>query len=106
MRLLHIDASPRDARSHTRRLTHQFVSTWRCERPGDQVEHLDLGRTPPPHVDESWIAAAFAAPSNRTEAMRETLRLSDELTAQLMDADVICVGVPMYNFSVPSGFKA
>jgi FMN-dependent NADH-azoreductase len=106
LRLLHIDASPRDARSHTRRLTHEFVNTWRRERPDDQVEHLEVGRTPPPHVDESWIAAAFATPSTRTEAMRETLRISDALIAQLIDADLIVVGIPMYNFSVPSGFKA
>ena len=106
MRLLHIDASPRDARSHSRRLTLEFVSAWQHERPNDPVEHLDLGRTPPPHVDESWIAAAFATPSNRTEAMSAALGVSDALIAQLVNADVIIVGIPMYNFSVPSGFKA
>jgi FMN-dependent NADH-azoreductase len=95
-----------NARSHTRRLAHEFVSAWRCERLDDRVDHLDPGRTPPPHVDESWIAAAFTAPTHRIDAMRATLRVSDALIAQLMDADMIVVGVSMYNLSVPSSFKA
>jgi FMN-dependent NADH-azoreductase len=106
VRLLHIDASPRGDRSHTRRLTRELIDAWLRERPGDDVRQLDVGHRPPPHVDEPWIAAAFTAPDERTPAMREALRVSDELIAQLLDAEVIVAGVPMYNFSVPSGFKA
>lgn len=106
MRLLHIDASPRSERSHTRRLTREFMSAWLERRPDDQVEHVDVGRTPPPPVDEAWIAAAFTAPSERTLGMREALRVSDELVAQLLRADLVVVGLPMYNFGVPAGFKA
>jgi FMN-dependent NADH-azoreductase len=106
MHLLHIHASPRGARSHTRRLTHEFMNAWIRERPHDQVEHLDVGRTPPPHVDEAWIAAAFTPPAERTPSMHDALRVSDALVSQLLAADLIVLGVPMYNFTVPSGLKA
>lgn len=106
MRLLHIDASPRGDRSHTRRLTRELIEAWLRERPADQVHHLDIGHLPPPHVDEPWIAAAFTDPDERTTGMREVLRVSDELIGQLLDAELIVAGVPMYNFSIPSGFKA
>ena len=106
MRLLHIDASPRGARSHTRRLTHELVSAWVRERPDDEIDHLDIGLMPPPHVDEAWIVAAFTSPTERTDPMRDALRVSDTLIAQLFSADLVVVGLPMYNFTVPSGFKA
>ena len=74
--------------------------------PGVTVTHRDVGHDPPPHVDEAWIAAAFAPPAERTRAMHAALRTSDELIDELLAADVGVIGVPMYNFGVPSGFKA
>jgi FMN-dependent NADH-azoreductase len=68
--------------------------------------HVDVGRTPPASVDEGWIAAAFTSPERRTPDMRASLAVSDTLVAQLLAADLLIVGLPMYNFSVPAGFKA
>ncbi len=104
--LLHIDASPRGERSQSRRLTRELVDSWRAGHPGVTVTHRDVGHDPPPHVDEAWIAAAFAPPAERTRAMHAALRTSDELIDELLAADVWVIGVPMYNFGVPSGFKA
>ncbi len=104
--MLHIDASPRSDRSHTRRLTREFIDTWRKAHPADTVGYRDVGRDPPPPVDESWIAAAFTPPRERTLAMRKALRISDGLVDEFLAADVYVIGAPMYNFTVPSAFKA
>jgi FMN-dependent NADH-azoreductase len=104
--LLHIDASPRGDRSHSRRMTGEFVEKWQQAHPCDTVTYRDLGRNPVPHVDEPWIAAAFMAPDRRTPELWEAIHLSDLLVDELLAADIYVIGVPMYNFSVPSTFKA
>ena len=104
--LLHIDASPRGERSHSRRMTREFVEQWKQAHPDDTVTYRDLGRHPVPHVDEPWIAAAFTPPEQHTPELRDAIHLSDQLVDEFLAADVYVIGVPMYNFSVPSGFKA
>lgn len=104
--LLHIDSSPRGERSHSRRMTREFVETWKRLHPGDIVTYRDVGRNPVPHVDEPWIAAAFTPPEQRTPDLWDAIRTSDQLVDEFLAADVYVIGVPMYNFSVPSTFKA
>ncbi|MDP9969831.1 FMN-dependent NADH-azoreductase [Variovorax paradoxus] len=113
MNLLHIDASARPGRSgidphgsHTRRLSARFVERWREARPDDRVDYLDVGQHPPAHVDARWIHAAFTVPAEREPWMADALAESDRLVDQLVAADLIVVGLPMYNFSVPAQFKA
>lgn len=104
--LLHIDASPRGERSHSRRMTREFVQQWQQHYPNNTIAYRDVGRNPIPHVDEAWIAAAFSPPEQYTPQLQEAIRLSDQLIDEFLAADVYVIGVPMYNFSVPSGFKA
>lgn len=104
--LLHIDASPRGERSHSRRMTQEFVAQWKQAHPNDTVTYRDIGRHPIPHIDEPWIAAAFTAPEQHTPELRAAIHLSDQLVDEFLAADVYIIGVPMYNFSVPSVFKA
>jgi FMN-dependent NADH-azoreductase len=104
--LLHIDSSPRGERSHSRRMTKEFVERWKQVHPGDTVTYRDLGRYPVPHVDEPWIAAAFTPPEQRTPELWDAISLSDRLVDEFLAADIYIIGVPMYNFSVPSTFKA
>ena len=111
--LLHIDASARPGRSgidphgsHTRRLSARFAERWRAARPRDRIDYLDVGQHPPAHVTGRWVHAAFTDPALREPWMREVLAESDRLVDQLIAADVIVVGLPMYNFSVPAQFKA
>ncbi|RCS44594.1 FMN-dependent NADH-azoreductase [Bremerella cremea] len=106
MHLLHIDSSPRQARSHTRQLTASFIEKWRACSPHDTVTYRDLGLNPLPHVSEEWIAAAFTPAESRTANMQAALRQSDELVDELLAADLIVAGIPFYNFGMPSGFKA
>jgi FMN-dependent NADH-azoreductase len=104
--LLHIDASPRGERSHSRRITREFVEQWKQAHPSDTVTYRDIGRNPIPHVDEPWIAAAFSSPEQHTPELREAIRLSDQLVDEFLAADIYVMGIPMYNFSIPSVFKA
>lgn len=113
LNLLHIDASARPGRSgtdahgsHTRRLSARFVERWHQSRPTDHIDYLDVGQHPPAHVDSRWIHAAFTTPAAREPWMADVLAESDRLVDQLVAADLIVVGLPMYNFSVPSQFKA
>ncbi len=104
--LLHIDASPRGTRSQSRRMTREFVEKWQLAHPNDTVTYRDIGRHPVPHVDESWIAAAFSSPEEHTPELRKAISISDQLVDEFLAADIYVIGVPMYNFSVPSTFKA
>ena len=111
--LLHIDASARSGRSgtdphgsHSRRLTDRFVRQWLAVQPDSEVLYRDVGQQPPAPVSAEWIHAAFTPEVRREPWMHEALRQSDELVDELMRADVIVAGVPMYNFGPPAQFKA
>ena len=104
--LLHIDSSPRGEKSHSRRLTQEFVEKWQHMHPSDTVTYRDIGRQPVPHVDEPWIAAAYTPPAERTPELGKAIRFSDQLVDEFLTADLYVIGVPMYNFSIPSTLKA
>lgn len=112
-RLLHLDASPRPGRSgthehgsHTRRLTHHFLSQWQAARPEDPIVHRDLGLAPPAFTSVAWIEAAFTPADRQQPWMRDVLAESDTLVDEVIQADVLVLGVPLYNFSYPAAFKA
>lgn len=111
--LLHIDASARPGRSdetrfgsHSRRLSARFADAWRAARPHDPILYRDVGQAPPAPVTGRWIHAAFTPIDHRETWMHEVLAESDVLVDELLGADVIVVGVPMYNFGMPAQFKA
>lgn len=113
LRLLHIDSSarpgPSDERehgSHTRRLSARFIRSWRTQRPQDAVVYRDLASQPPTPVTGQWVHAAFTAPAQRESWMQDVLAESDTLVDELIAADLIVIGVPMYNFGMPSTLKA
>jgi FMN-dependent NADH-azoreductase len=104
--LLHIDSSPRGDRSRSRRFTREFVEAWKQVHPNDTVTYRDIGRNPVPHVNELWIAAGYTPPEQRIPELWRAIDFSDRLVDELLAADIYVMGVPMYNYSVPSGFKA
>ena len=112
-RLLHLDASPRPGRagtqahgSHTRRLTHHFVSRWQALEPDVEIVYRDIGANPPQLTSVEWIEAAFTPNEQQTASMRAALAESDALVAEVEGADILVLGVPMYNFGPPAAFKA
>ncbi|GJD15639.1 acyl carrier protein phosphodiesterase [Rivularia sp. IAM M-261] len=106
MRLLYLDTSPRAERSISRRLTQSFISSWKNNHTDDIVVYRDLGHVTVPGVEESWIAAAFSPPETYTPALTEAIQLSNDLVKEFLSCERYVIGVPMYNFGIPSGFKA
>lgn len=104
--LLIINASPRIERSVTRNMTKFFVDTWMEANPDHTLCHREVGREPIPHVSELWISAAFKPAELRTEAEVNVLKASDQYIAEIKAADVIVLGTPMFNWSIPSVLKA
>ncbi|MBW4607699.1 MAG: FMN-dependent NADH-azoreductase [Hassallia sp. WJT32-NPBG1] len=104
--ILHIDSSPRGHRSFSRKLSYEFITSWKTAHPDDTLTYRDLGHNPVPHVDESWIAGAFTPPQARTPELNQAIKISDELVDEFLAADRYVFGVPMYNFNVPSTLKA
>ena len=96
MKLLHLDSSALGTGSVTRELTAAIVARWQDELPQLQVEYRDLDVNPLPHLTGQSLAQAN--PDEAADAAR-TLE-------QFLAADVVVIGAPMYNFSIPSTLKA
>ncbi|HQU14670.1 MAG: FMN-dependent NADH-azoreductase [Chromatiales bacterium 21-64-14] len=105
LRVLRVDASGRTRESVSRQLTDRFIEGLTARHPHTQVAVRDVA-TGLPFVDEAWIQANFTAPEERTGAQRAALAQSDTLVQELMDANLLVMGVPVYNFGVPAALKA
>lgn len=103
-KILRIDSSARTSRSLTRMLADTFIRTWLSKRPQDEITRRDVGINPPPFVSEEWIAAAFA--KGRSREQEQLLALSDELIAEVAEAEFIVLAAPMYNYGMPASLKA
>jgi FMN-dependent NADH-azoreductase len=111
--LLQLDASARpglagqDAHgSHSRNLSQRFVSQWLARRPQDSLTYRDIGQNPPSYVTHDWIASAFTPEERREPWMHDALAESDLLVDELLAADVLVIGTPLYNFGMPAQLKA
>jgi FMN-dependent NADH-azoreductase len=104
--LLQLDASPRGSRSHSRKLTHDFVQAWAAAHPGAQIVSRDLGHNPVPLVDEAWVAGAFTAGETWSPESRAAMRISNGLVDEFLAADHYVIASPMYNLSIPATLKA
>ena len=111
--ILHIDSSARPGRSgkqahgsHTRRLTARFIERYLQLDSRARVIYRDVGAAPPSPVSGAWVHAAFTPPEARQPWMAEALAQSDALVDEVLAADIIVAGVPMYNFGPPAQFKA
>jgi len=105
-RLLVIESSPLSTGSFSRQLTQKAVELAISADPGLKIVRRDLTAQPVPHLAEATIHALRTPPDQLTEARRAALELSDLLVDELLAADRILIGSPMYNFGVPSALKA
>jgi FMN-dependent NADH-azoreductase len=104
--ILRIDASAQlEERSLTRRLTSLFEATLKRENPKARFIRRDVGAEPIPPIDNRWIHAAFTPPSEREAWMDERLATSNAMIDEVIEADVLVMGVPMYNYGVPAAMK-
>jgi len=104
-KILKIDASARKSGSVTRELSEQLVTSLLAGDSQASVIERDLAAGLP-FVDETWIGANFTDPADRTPDQKLKLALSDTLVSEVRAADVLVIGVPIYNFGVPASLKA
>jgi FMN-dependent NADH-azoreductase len=104
--LLHIDSSIRVEGSRSRALSDHFARNWRDGHPDGSVVYRDLAADPVPHLDLHAFTANMVAAEDRTAAQREARALTETLAREVLGADEIVIGVPLYNFGPPTTLKA
>ncbi|HDR9583252.1 TPA: FMN-dependent NADH-azoreductase [Burkholderia stabilis] len=104
MKLLHIDSSILGQASVSRELSAQAVATFRARDPGLTVTRLDLAATPIGHLTAEHLAAAQGAPVD--DALKADVEIGQRALDEFIAADIVVIGAPMYNFSIPSQLKA
>ncbi|MFJ4140930.1 FMN-dependent NADH-azoreductase [Pseudomonas fragi] len=104
--VLIIESSARQQGSFSRQLTQQFVSQWQAAHPADQVTLRDLALNPVPHLDANLLGGWMKPEAQRNADEQSSLQRSNELTDELLAADVLMLAAPMYNFAIPSTLKA
>lgn len=106
MRVMHVDASPKRTGSTSKMLSAYFISQLQKNMTDLEVDYIDTSIQTPPHLTHDFIEAMYTLPPHRSRAMQETLSYSDNLCARLLMSDILVFAMPMYNFSMPSSFKA
>ena len=104
--LLQINSSLFSGEGQSSQLASRFVSHWQAANPKGQVKVRDLSHDPVPHLTAKRFQAFQVAPQDRTTEQAQLVAQSDELIAELIQADVVVLGLPMYNFGIPSSLKA
>jgi FMN-dependent NADH-azoreductase len=106
MKILQIKSSVFNGNGQSSRLANEFVALLQEQHPGAEVLERDLVTDPVPHLDGARVGAFFAKPETRDAAQKAVIDYSDALINELRGADVLVLGLPMYNFGVPSQLKA
>jgi FMN-dependent NADH-azoreductase len=106
MKIMHVDASAKRERSNSRALSRYFLERLREQHVDLDIDYLDVTVDTPPHVTEAFAIATYTPADQRTDAMKATLASSDALCERLLAADALVFAMPMYNWSMPSAFKA
>ncbi|MDX6750092.1 NAD(P)H-dependent oxidoreductase (plasmid) [Geminicoccaceae bacterium 1502E] len=107
MKLLHVDSSALGETSVSRELTAAVVEAQRRAAPGATVAYRDLAVSPPDHLSGELVQVVkFQKDEELSERQGAERALTDELVAEFVAADLVVIGAPMYNFSVPTQLKA
>lgn len=104
--LLQITTSLFSEEGQSSKLAQNFVATWQARHPDGHVVVRDLAANPLPHLTAERFQAFLAKPDERSPAQRAIVAESDALIAELRAADAVVLGLPMYNFGIPSTLKA
>lgn len=104
--VLYINSSVRSTGSLSRQLSAEFIAKWQASHPADTIVERDLAANPVPHLTEEMLGAFFTAPEQRNAVQAHTVKLSDTLVDEVLAADVIVIGAPMYNFGITVQLKS
>ncbi len=104
--LLQINSSIFGGEGQSTRLANSYATRWQAANPGGEVVIRDLAAKPVPHLTAERFQGFLLAPEERSPAQVAATQEADELIAELKDADEVLLGLPMYNFTLPSTLKA
>jgi FMN-dependent NADH-azoreductase len=105
--LLHIDSSILGGNSVSRQLTAQIVASWRAAHPATEVSYLDLAVDTPSHLSAESLGFRMApGAAELSDVQKRENAISEALVSQFLAADVVVIGAPLYNFSIPTQLKA
>lgn len=105
MQLLHIDSAITGEQSVSRELTKRIVAAWKAGHANTTVQYLDLAAQAPAHFTADAMGFRTGQEAS-TDVQRAENALSEALVSQFLAADVIVIGAPLYNFTIPSQLKA
>jgi FMN-dependent NADH-azoreductase len=105
MKLLHVDSSILGAGSVSRELTAEIVAAEKRRRPALEVTYRDLAVDPVDHLSGAHLAA-FQGASPESPELGEDIAAGQAALEEFLAADIVVIGAPMYNFSIPSQLKA
>jgi FMN-dependent NADH-azoreductase len=106
-KLLHIDSSILGGNSVSRQLTAQIVASWRAAHPATEVGYLDLAVDTPSHLSAESLGFRLpAGAAELSDVQKHENAISEALVSQFLAADVVVMGAPLYNFSIPTQLKA
>ena len=106
MQLLHIDCAITGAQSVSRQLTAQIVDAWKASHPVARTDYLDLVQHAPAHFTMDAMAPRTGQTEGLSQAQQQENAVSERLVAQFLAADVVVIGAPLYNFTIPTQLKA
>lgn len=106
MQLLHIDSAITGAQSVSRQLTADIVRAWLAQHPGTRVQYLDLVADAPAHYTADALALRLGQTENLSAAQQRENAVTEALLQQFLAADVLVIGAPMYNFTIPTQLKS
>ncbi|WP_166257213.1 FMN-dependent NADH-azoreductase [Marinobacter salicampi] len=104
--ILVISASIFGQQGQSSQLVEKTVANLLAQHPEATITRRDLATDPVPHLTGERFAALLSVESDRTEDQQNVLAYSDALISEIRDADAVVLGVPMYNFGIPSALKA
>ncbi|MDF1628599.1 MAG: NAD(P)H-dependent oxidoreductase [Alcanivoracaceae bacterium] len=104
--LLHISSSIFGDNGNSSQLSKAFIERWQAANPQGQVLQRNLTEQPLAHLDGNRVGAFVTPAEQRTAEQQAHVDESDALIAELRSADIVVIGLPLYNFGVPSQFKA
>lgn len=105
-RVLVIESSARQQGSVSRQLTQDFIAQWQAAHPADEITVRDLAVDQVPHLDADLLGGWMKPSDQQSEAEQAALVRSNQLTEELLAADVLVMAAPMYNFAIPSTLKS
>jgi FMN-dependent NADH-azoreductase len=105
-KILHIISSPRGSESYSIKLGNAIVDKIKSVYPGSIVKENNLVTNQFPHLEEAQITSFFTPPQHRTPENIEAIHNSDKVIGEIMEADILVIGAPFYNFSIHSTLKA